>query len=158
MDAGISSFVIFLAIIWFLFYWVFGGVFFAIIAILRLGRVRKVRFSCLFTLISVAFATGASYIGVHSAEQSIRACTVDVASKAKTIIAVIGCGFGAIMGSFLIGIVLLILCGFILMSLSKSKTKPWFLLHQTEQGETEEETTEAVIDIQAIPTKKSKFF
>ena len=158
MDAGISSFVIFLAIIWFLFYWVFGGVFFAVVAILRLGRVRKVRFSCLFTLISIAMATGASYIGVHSAEQSIRVCTLDATSKAKTIIAVIGCGFGAIMGSFLIGLVLLILCGYILMSLSKSKTKPWFLLHQTEQGETEDETLETVIDARVLPTKKSKFF
>ncbi len=155
MDAGISSFIVFLSIIWFLFYWVLGGVFFAVIAILRLGRVRKVRFSCLFTFYSIFCATAASYIGVHAAEAAIRVCTLDATSRAKTVLAVIGCGFGEIMGSFLIGIVVLLLGGFILMSLSKSKAKPWFLLHQADEHE-EAEQEEA--DARVIPVKKSKFF
>lgn len=156
MDAGISSFITFLSIVWFLFYWILGGVFFAVIAILRLGRVRKVRFSCLFTLYAILCATVASYFGVHSAEALIRVCAVDAISKAKTILAVIGCGFPEIIGSFLLGIVVLLIGGFLLMNLSKSKAKPWFNLQQNENEETEEDVLNE--NVMIVPIKKSKFF
>ncbi|MEK7451935.1 MAG: hypothetical protein AAB664_01225, partial [Patescibacteria group bacterium] len=92
-------------------------------------------------------------------EQAIRVCAIDSTSKAKALLAVIGCGFGGIVGAFLIGMILLILGGYVIMSLSKSKTKPWFLLHTNDQEETEEEPkNEEAIDAHLIRASKSKFF
>ena len=155
-DVAISSFILFLGIIWFLLYWVLGGVFFAIVAIIRLGRVRKVRFSCLFTLFAIICAGAASYFGVNSARVAILSCSAAVgAGHAKLIIAVIGCGFAGIMGAFLLGGLILTLGGFIIMSFSKPKTKPWIVFdHDAEEDEMTVDAETAALHTE----KKSKFF
>ena len=48
-----------------LLFWIIGGIFFAIIAASRFMRVNKARFSCLFSLLCVATALGASWMTVH---------------------------------------------------------------------------------------------
>ena len=154
-DAGISSFIIFLAIVWFLMYWVIGGVFFAVMAIIRLGRVRKVRFSCLFTLLAMICAVGASYLGMNSARQAILGCSTAGAGHAQLIIAVMGCGFAGIMGMFLFGGFVLTVGGFVIMGLSKPKTKPWITFDQDAE---EDEMHVNAADAAGKPTKKSRFF
>ena len=64
MDPQLISLVILLSIFWFLAYWVLGGVFFAVITILRLGKIRMVRFSCLFTILALLLGVSASYFGI----------------------------------------------------------------------------------------------
>lgn len=159
MDVGLQSFVLFLSILWFFVYWVLGGVFFAVMAILRLGRVRKVRFSCLFTILAGICAVGSSYFGVHYATSAIRSCTMNATSGAQAKIAIIGCGFSGIMGAFLAGTVVLTLGGFFIMSISRSKAKPWIILDQEDREENEngQEQT-SVSDASDTTMSKSKFF
>ena len=155
MDSGLSSFTVFLSIVWFVLYWILGGVFFAVIAIIRLGRVRKVRFSCLFTVLALTCGIGAAQFGMKYAQDSIRVCEISATRKAQQLISTIGCGLGEIIGTFLIGVIVLILIGFVLMELSKSKTKPWIVLdHEQEEKEEEDEQTSLVKN----NTKQSKYF
>ncbi len=132
MPDDLQLFTIILGLLWFLVYWILGGVFFALVAILRLGRVRKVRFSCLFSIL--AFFTGAisAFYGVQFGKDSIRECVVNAKTQAEVITAIFGCGFAGIFGVFLIGAAVLVLGGFLLMAISKSKTKPWIVFDQDE--------------------------
>ncbi len=149
MVMGLTSFTIFLSIIWFLLYWILGGVFFAVMAILRLGRVRKVRFSCLFTIYALVCAIVSANAGIHFSTAAIVACTANVTTKAQAIVAVVGCGFTGVVGMFVTGAIVLILGGFVILAISKSKTKSWINLEQPE-------------DIEAIevikPANESRFF
>jgi hypothetical protein len=160
MDVGLQSFIIFLSILWFFVYWILGGVFFAVMAILRLGRVRKVRFSCLFTILALACAIGAAYFGVKTAEPALRTCVASTTSAIQTKVAFIGCGFNGIMGAFLFGTLILTFVGFLIMAISKSKAKPWIILDNEEQEvndvSTEDQTS--VSNASVMPGNKSKFF
>lgn len=161
MDVGLQSFVTFLSILWFFVYWILGGVFFAVMAILRLGRVRKVRFSCLFSILAAVCAVGAAYIGVYTAKSSILSCTLSATSNVQKKVAIIGCGFSGIMGSFLLGALVLTLIGFLIMAISKSKARPWIILDQEEREAHDASILEeqiSVSDASEISGGKSKFF
>ncbi len=137
-----DSFFIFLSILWFLIYWILGGVFFAVLTLLRLGRVRKARFSCLFSLLALGCGIGASYWGLQTGRSSIEACVASAESRIEMITAVFGCGFAGVFGAFLLGAAVLVLGGFVLMLLSKSKSKPWIILEEPDEVEDEESTHE----------------
>ncbi len=49
---------------WFIVYWIIGGVFFSLVVATSAMNMRKARFSCLFTLGSIAAAYGAGTTGV----------------------------------------------------------------------------------------------
>jgi hypothetical protein len=132
MDPQLLSFLIVLSLVWFLAYWVLGGVFFAVVAIARLGRVRKVRFSCLFTLLSLLLGIATAYGGMRLAEDSVSQCMDDASSATELATAVFGCGFAGVLGAFFMGAVLLVIGGFLIMALSKSKVKPWIVLDRRE--------------------------
>lgn len=129
----ISLFVI-LSILWFLIYWILGGVFFAIVTIMRLGRVRKVRFSCLFSLLSLVVGMSAAYFGLRQSEEAVSGCLVQASSKLEMLTAIFGCGFVEIFGMFLFGALLLTLGGFLIMAISKSKAKPWIVFEREEDS------------------------
>lgn len=155
MDPQLTSFFIVLAILWFLLYWILGGVLFAAVAIMRLGRIRTVRFSCLFTLLALVVGVGASYLGLSRAQGVVSACLSQATSKAETVAAIFGCGFANIVSWFLLGACVLTIGGFIIMAVSKSKSKPWIVL--------EEPTDEAVEVLTGEPpveetTYDGKFF
>jgi hypothetical protein len=133
MDSELTSLVILLSIFWFLIYWVLGGVFFAVIAVLRLGRIRMVRFSCLFTLLALLLGVGAAYGGIRQSREAVLVCLKDATTNAETVMAVFGCGFASIFGVFLMGAALLTIGGFLIMAISKSKTKPWIILDEPEE-------------------------
>jgi len=151
MDSGLSSFALFLSVFWFVVYWILGGVFFAVIAIIRLGRVRKVRFSCLFTLLALVCGIGAAQFGVKYAKDAIAACTLQATDKVQQTVGLFGCGFSGIMSSFLVGACVLLLAGFLFMELSKTKTKPWIQLDQEQEDEEEEQYVHQ-------SAKQSKYF
>ncbi len=139
MPFSITSFAVFLSIIWFLMYWILGGVFFAVIALLRLGRLKKVRFSCLFSLWALLLGVGASFVGLRYGESSIETCVAEAETRSEIVVAVFGCGFTAVFGTFLIGALVLLLGGFVILSLSRSKSKPWIVLEQEEEDESVED-------------------
>lgn len=137
MDPVLISFASFLGFLWFLVYWILGGVFFALVAILRLGRVRKVRFSCLFSLWTLVVGYIAAFAGIWIGRSSIESCYALAQNRGEVITAFFGCGFAGVLGMFIMGAALIVLGGFAIMSLSKNKTKPWFNLDVTEEEEEE---------------------
>ena len=153
MNFTFSSFAVFLSILWFLVYWILGGVFFAVIAILRLGRVRKVRFSCLFTIWALVIAVGVSFKGLEFSEQAILSCTQEATTKAEIMTAVFGCGAMGIFGAFLLGALALTLGGFLIFAVSRTKSKPWIVFDQ----ENEQESPISEEELENLE-QKSKFF
>lgn len=125
IHSGLIPFFILLSTLWFFVYWIFGGVLFALITIIKLGRVRKVRFSCLFTVWALICAPIAAWVGLVLADESVRTCLASAQNKAESITALFGCGFAGVLGSFLLGALVLVLGGFAILSISKTKTKPW---------------------------------
>ncbi len=107
-----------LALLWFLAYWVFGGVAMALFALLRSGRVRRVRFGCLFSLWALAVGVGAAYMGVQSSQGAVTACLEEAGNRAEVISAIFGCGFVGIMGGFGLGFAAVFLGGLLIMALS----------------------------------------
>ena len=153
MDFTFSSFAVFLSILWFLVYWILGGVFFSVIAILRLGRVRKVRFSCLFTIWALVVAIGVAFKGLEYSEKAILDCTQEATTKAETMTAVFGCGAMGIFGAFLLGSLALTLGGFLIFAVSRTKSKPWIVFDK----EIEFEQTPSEEELKKLE-QKSKFF
>ena len=137
MEPELFSFLVVLSIIWFVVYWVLGGVFFALVAVVRLGRIRKVRFSCLFSLLSLVLGVLVAYIGVGQSKEAVSVCLAQSTSKAEFITSLFGCGFAGIFGMFLLGAVVLTIGGFLIMALSKSKTKPWIVFEHEQQNQTQ---------------------
>jgi hypothetical protein len=127
-DLGLMAWLI--SFIWFMVYWILGGVFFSIMAVLRLGGVRKVRFSCLFTVC----AAGAGWGGMRLASDAVEDCLVSSESQAEAVTAVFGCGFVGIFSAFLLGLIVLIGLGSLLLKISTVKTKPWIVLEEKEEN------------------------
>ena len=137
MDAELTSFLIILSILWFVVYWVLGGVFFAIVTMMRLGRLRKVRFSCLFTILSFFVGVGVAYSGMKGSQEAVKNCLGQALTNAEKMVAVLGCGATSIFGMFLLGALVLTVGGFLIMAISKSKSQPWIVLDHEEIHEQE---------------------
>lgn len=139
-----------LAVVWFLFYWIIGGVFFACVALLKLMRLRKARFSCLFSLAAALCAVGATWISAFWLEQSAAGCFDGRGeefsfqnTRDHLLFANISCGWFQFLCSAAAGFSLLILIGFALLRLSSWKDRSWLTtfaerLELGEQKETEE--------------------
>jgi hypothetical protein len=121
----IKLLIILLSILWSVAYWLLGGIFFALVTLLNMGRVRKARFGCLFTIIAVVCGAGAAWSGVTHAKPVMRPCLNEAQTGTEIVSAVFGCGFGGVMGMFGIWAAALILCGFLLFYLSKPQKEPW---------------------------------
>ena len=133
MDPQTVPFITTLSMLWFLVYWILGGVFFAVVTVVRLGRIRKVRFSCLFSILSLVLGIGAAYLGMEHSKEAVNICLAEATTKAETVTAIFGCGFAGIFGTFLLGALVLTVGGFIILALSRSKTKPWIVLDSQEE-------------------------
>ena len=110
---------------WFPIYWIFGGVFFATITFLRVIKLRKVRFSCLFTITSLLTAFGAAYLGMFLGEKEITACLTDVEGFVNFLSAVIGCGIFSFFLAGIAGFIILLLLGMIILMLSRAANQSW---------------------------------
>ncbi|HLD18235.1 MAG TPA: hypothetical protein VJB99_04185 [Patescibacteria group bacterium] len=119
----VSSFTILLSLFWFLFYWIFGGVFFAFVAILRLARMRKVRFSCLFSVLSVVCAVGAAVTGARWAGPSLDLCAS--AEGIAEFPFLLACGFAGVLSAMLLWTGILLLGGFFFFEISRRKDRSW---------------------------------
>ena len=154
MDGELISFLVVLSLVWFLIYWVLGGVFFAVVTLVRLGRLRKVRFSCLFSLLALGLGIGTAIVGVRGSQEAVSECLMDATTSAEKVTAVFGCGFASIFGTFLLGAFLLTIGGFFIMTISRSKTKPWITFEPIEEGE----EIESVAGEEDEYSSKSQFF
>lgn len=119
------SFFVLLAVTWSLLYWVLGGVIFSIIALLKVGRIRRARFGCFFSSAAVGAGVLAAWAGLKLSAPAIAACDAVAVDRFSRWVEQFACGIIGIVGSFLGGFVLLLLVGAGLMLLSKSTTKSW---------------------------------
>ena len=133
MNDELFWFTWFLSLIWFVLYWIFGGVFFAVVAFLRFGRVRKVRFSCLFSLWTILVAAGAAWGGMLFAQEAQTECLLAAETKAEAITAVFGCGAIGVFGALLVGVAVLVIGGFLIMAISRTDNKPWIKMENDEE-------------------------
>ena len=99
-------------------------------AVLKRGSVRKVRFSCLFTILALGCAAGAAWGGLRLANDAVSQCLVSSESKAEAITAIFGCGFVGIFSAFLVGMIVLVAVGTLFLKLSTTKTKPWITFEE----------------------------
>ena len=142
MISDLDLFTAVLGFLWFLIYWILGGVLFSLVALLRLGRVRKVRFSCIFTILAFLTGVTTAFLGVRYGNDSINTCLIQSGNQAEAITAIFGCGFVGIFGAFLLGAAVIVTGGFVIMEISKSKNKPWINLDLEEEEEKSETGTE----------------
>lgn len=113
------------AVVWFFLYWIIGGVFFACVALLRLIRLRKARFSCLFSLASAFCALVAAWVSSIWLERSTTECPKIYSLGIEVFGEVFACGFFQLVASALIGLATLVLIGFGLLKLSSWKDRTW---------------------------------
>ncbi|MBM5789741.1 hypothetical protein FJZ23_01480 [Candidatus Parcubacteria bacterium] len=158
MDFSLHAFAAFLSLLWFLVYWILGGVFFAVVAILRLGRVRKVRFSCLFTLWALAVAVAVAFKGLAYSEREITTCLESAVTKAETVVAVFGCGTAGVFGAFLLGALAITVGGFFIFAISRSQSKPWIVLEQDETSSINPSDPGEARGDEESPGEQSKYF
>ncbi len=111
--------------VWFPLYWVFGGVFFATITIFRVIKLRRGRFSCLFTILTAGFAYGAAYSGLALSRVRVEMCLRKAHGFFDTIAAVFACGILEILAAGLLWFLLLLVCGFIILIISKADNQSW---------------------------------
>lgn len=133
MNPDLGLFAWLIALIWFLVYWILGGVFFSVMALLRLGAVRKVRFSCLFTILALGCAAGAAWGGIRLADDAVSQCLISSESKAEAITAILGCGFVGIFSAFLLGLIVLVAVGSVFLKISIAESKPWIILEEPDE-------------------------
>ncbi len=114
-----------LTIFWFILFWLVGGVIFAIIALARVIRLRKTRFSCLFTLACAGAAYGAAWSGLTLGENSIAECLQHNDSFVDQLVSVYGCGVLEISFSAALWFVGLVATGFLLLLISRGAYKSW---------------------------------
>jgi len=118
--------------LWFVVYWILGGVFFAIVSATRFMNTRKALFSCLFTVGSVAAAYGASVVGLllarpHGARCPESLITPGIGQLGKSAVFqdVLFCDFNTLLVSGGLFFVLLLTVGMVALLVSRvEKQKP----------------------------------
>src|SRR5688572_25702387 len=114
-----------IAFFWFVIYWVMGGVFFGAIAIVRVIKLRRARFSCLFTLASALCAFGAAYTGTFYAHENIRACIKEANDVFGKLASVIACGILEQVSAGFIWFLILIGVGLLFFVLCRASNQSW---------------------------------
>lgn len=124
-ESDVGSFLITLTILWFLVYWIFGGVVFSIISLLRPGKMKRVRFSCLYTILSGAVAYGAARLGIFWASRATG--SVPKASSVSEAITVLGgLGFVGVLLGLIAGLIVLFIGGWVVMLISRRRERSWY--------------------------------
>lgn len=123
--------IIVISFIWFIIYWMAGGVLFATIALINVIKLRRARFSCLFTLASYLSALGAAYMGTYVAKEQIYACVAEAEDVFGALASVIACGIFEHVGAGALWFIVLVVIGVLLLILSRATNQSWM---DTEDG------------------------
>lgn len=119
-----------LALLWFVLFWIIGGILFAVVGLVRFLRLNKNRFSCLFTFFSGVTAVGASWMGLLAAEATpARVCiargAVAKAERLTTILPnLFRCSYEELLSAAGLWFLFLLAIGIILMFISRTPEKP----------------------------------
>lgn len=119
----VTMFVI--AAVLFLLYWIIGGVIFATIAVTQVIKLKKTRFSVLFTMLSVVCALAASRTGLFLAQDSVQPCLAEAGDRLERFSAILACGILEITLAGTIWFIALIGFGLLLLLLSRAENQSW---------------------------------
>lgn len=121
----IIGYIVIIGLFWFILYWVFGGVLFAAIAITRTIKLRRARFSCIFTLLSLVCGFGAAYSGTFYAQNNINVCLAEAGDPFDALASVIGCGILEQVAAGAAWFGILIAVGLVFFILSRATNQSW---------------------------------
>ncbi|MBI1907848.1 hypothetical protein HYS28_00300 [Candidatus Uhrbacteria bacterium] len=124
MPAELAQLTWVLALVWFIVYWIGGGVVFAVVALTRFLRIKKAQFSCLFTLASAAAGYGAAATGLMMSEAKAVRCLGGSAGPVEIAKAIFGCSVRDIFFAGGAWFALLVLLSILFMLLSQREGKP----------------------------------
>lgn len=125
MNAELGTLLVSLTVLWFLVYWIFGGVVFAIISLVRPGKMKRVRFSCLYSIFSAFIAYAAAKLGIIWASEATGGLPPS-GSLAEAFVVMGGLGFVGILLGLIAGFIVLFIGGWIIMLISRSKERSWY--------------------------------
>ncbi len=128
MIANSSTALLVLSILWFVIYWILGGVVFSLIAAARSMHMKKARFSCLFTLGAAATAFGAAYAGMILSRPHGLRCPDELVARGTlqgaenfNIQSILVCDFNAVLIAGTMFFALLLAAGMVAMLLSRTE-------------------------------------
>ena len=98
---------------------------FAVISLLRTTKIKKTRFSCLFTLLCVGCAYGAAHTGLIMGNEDITFCLEKADGFIESFSAVIACGVFSMIAAGGAWFVLLLAIGALFLLLSRAKNQSW---------------------------------
>lgn len=123
--SDILGYIFIIALFWFVLYWVLGGVIFASIAIINVVKLRRARFSTIFTLLSLLSAFCAAYSGAFYAREAVDECLASSADPFSDLAAIVGCGVLEQMAAGAIWFVILMGVGLVFFILSRATNQSW---------------------------------
>ncbi len=122
------GFLLVLTLLWFVLFWIVGGVLFAIVGLVRFLRLNKNRFSCLFTIMSLVTAFGASWMGLLAAQAGdTTGClshTNDLSGLAAFIPSLYTCSLQAVLSAAILWFLFLLAAGIVLLFISRAPDRP----------------------------------
>ncbi len=114
-----------IGIVWFILYWIIGGVIFSIAALFRVAKLRKAQFSCLFTFAAIGCAYGATHTAYLFGKREIVMCLMEARDVFEQLASVMACGMFSIVLMGAVWFVGLLALGSILLFLSRAKNQSW---------------------------------
>jgi hypothetical protein len=108
-----------LTLMWFATYWLIGGVGFAIVGYAQFMRINMLRFSCLFTFISVATAYAAAWGSLSGVNQQSPRCLDDVVYAYQVIPEIFQCAPRLAIGNGVMWFVILLAMGVLSLLISR---------------------------------------
>ncbi len=112
-------------VVWFILYWIIGGIIFSIAALFRVAKLRKAQFSCLFTFASIGCAYGATYTGQLFGQNQIAVCLSEARDVFEQLASVVACGMFSVVSMGAIWFIGLLIISSILLYLSRAKNQSW---------------------------------
>ncbi len=125
MIAEWIPYLLILGIIWFIVYWIVGGVLFALVAFSRVTKLRRALFSTLFTIESFLLGLLVAFAGTYSAEEQIATCVAESQDIFGDLASVIACGVLEHMVAGFIGFIVLIIAGLLTYFASRATNQSW---------------------------------
>ncbi len=125
MLTEIGTLSVILTFLWFLVYWIFGGVVFSVISFVRPGKMKRVRFSCLYTIVSALAGYMAARLGIFWAASATGEMP-EASSVGEAVVVIGGLGFVGILLGLIAGFIGTFIAGWVIMLLSRSKEATWY--------------------------------
>jgi len=122
-----TSYLLTLALLWFVLFWTVGGVVFAVVGLVRFLRLNKNRFSCLFTILSAATAFGAAWMGLlasHTEAPSACLAQTDTTGVTKFIPSLFTCASEEVLSAAAFWFLFLLGAGIIVLFISRAPERP----------------------------------